>query len=167
MRVLLAFAFLASFASAAVESLHGPFTINSVVYGENMTLAGSNDEQIKFIGTTDSYWIIQSVARDAKPWHTIEKYSRITQQSHYINFKEHKAGEPATISTGAGSIFEFEYAGFAIFRFASIDHPDLKTKLYWTVKNNGTESQPDLYLALEPEGVGYQIFTVFNRPVIP
>ncbi|KAK2872076.1 hypothetical protein FQN49_002578 [Arthroderma sp. PD_2] len=165
MRILLPFALLASLANAAADTLYGNFAVNEIVFGQNMTFGGNNHEQIKFAGSEDSYWFIEEVAKDVKPWHTVRKYSDVAKGHLFINFNEHKAGEVATTTTGSGSIFKFEYTGDARFRFVSIDNPD--ANLVWTVKNNGT-GDFELYLTLEPdEGSQYQRFSILNYDINP
>ncbi|KAM5439392.1 hypothetical protein MferCBS31731_004488 [Microsporum ferrugineum] len=73
--------------------------------------------------------LIKAVAPGIKSWHTIRKYSDVADGHLYIHSNEHKAGAVARTTTGTGSIFEFEYVGEALFRFASIDSRATNPKL--------------------------------------
>ncbi|KAM5469605.1 hypothetical protein MferCBS49748_002967 [Microsporum ferrugineum] len=110
MRVPLPFALLASLVSAA-DSLFGNFAVNDVVFGLNLQPPR------------------RAVAPGIKSWHTIRKYSDVADGHLYIHSNEHKAGAVARTTTGTGSIFEFEYVGEALFRFASIDSRATNPKL--------------------------------------
>ncbi|EEQ35446.1 hypothetical protein McanMca71_003139 [Microsporum canis] len=169
MRVLLLFAFLASFASAAVDTLYGNYAINSVIWGGNMTLAGAHSEQVRFAGaTTDSYWFIEEIAEDVKPWHILWKGSHVTGKTQYLSFNEYKRGELATTNQECGSIFEIEYASDGFFVFSPVERSDRNEKLFWTLKYNESETDPDIYLSLDTERESAtQAFTLIYRPVIP